>query len=356
MKQIALNQSIVPANTKWAFSTRRVRRQDVAGIHRNFQRAVAGDILLAEITSVGQHRKLQLAEGRYSESYTGDTVVMVCGDRYAPDQFEGYAEIGREECDMLAGGGIVGCMEVAHDRMSAPTKLRPLGLLTNANADTINVATYSVPLSAVPEHVTVIGVFGASMNAGKTTAAVSLAHGLKQAGFVVEGVKATGTGAFGDFNAFRDAGIPVTDFTDAGMGTTYQMPLDRIERGFDALVGGAAERGAEVIVVEIADGVFQRETAEILAHSMIKDRLDAVLFAARDALGAMGGVTIMKRHGLNPFAVSGMVTCSPLATREAERATGTPMLSRNDLIDPAKLMPTVAHLLRDCVVKTEAAA
>ena len=36
-------------------------------------------------------------------------------------------------------------------------------------------------------------------------------------GWRVAGVKATGTGAFGDFNAFLDAGVPASDFTDAGM-------------------------------------------------------------------------------------------------------------------------------------------
>ena len=356
MEQIIATRTLVPATAKWAFSTRRVNRNDVAGISRNFHHARAGDLVLAEIASIGQHKKVQLAEGRYSESYRGDTVVMVCGDRYAPDQFEGFAEIGRDECDILAGGGVVGRMECAHDRMSKPTKLRPLGLLTNPQGEVINIASYAVPMATIPEYVTVIGVFGASMNAGKTTAAVSLAHGLKKAGYAVEGVKATGTGAFGDFNAFRDAGIPVSDFTDAGMVSTYQVALDKIEQGFEALVGGAAERGAEVVVVEIADGVFQRETVQILTNSIIKDRFDTVMFAAPDALGAVGGVSIMKRYGLEPFAVSGKVTCSPLAVREAERATGQKLLSRSDLLDPEKLMPNVAHLLRDSIVRTEIAA
>ncbi len=347
MKQIGKNLAHVPLSAKWAFTTRRVNREHVAGINHNCRHAVAGDLVIAEIVCIGQHKKLQLAEGRYAESYKGDIAVMVCGDRYAPDQFEGYAELNSDECDMIAAGGIIGRMKAAHDKMAKPTTLRPLGLLTNAVGDTINIASYSISSSTIPDHVTVIGVFGASMNAGKTTAAVSLAHGLKKSGLAVEGVKATGTGAFGDFNAFRDAGIPVTDFTDAGMGTTYRMPLERIERGFEALVGAAATRGAEVVVVEIADGVFQAETAEILKSSWIKDRFDAVMFAAPDALGAVGGVSILKHYGLLPFAISGKVTCSPLAVREAENATHTALLSRDALLDPDQLMPAVAHLLRD---------
>ena len=226
------------------------------------------------------------------------------------------------------------------------TRLRPLGLLTDRRGEVINIASYAVADAAIPSNVTVIGVFGASMNAGKTTAAVSLAHGLRRAGYAVEGVKVTGTAAFGDFNAFLDAGVPVTDFTDAGMASTYKEPLARIEAGFDALAGGAAERGAEIVVVEIADGVFQAETAEILKGSRIKDRIDTCLFAAPDALGAVGGVSIMRRHGLDPFAVSGMVTRSPLAVREAEAVSGIKLLSRDDLIDPEKLLPAIAGFLR----------
>lgn len=353
MQHFSPSNSIIPAAAKWTFATRRVNRNEIAGISRDFDTATAGDLILVEIVKLGQHKKLQLANGRYAVSYQGDLAVMVCGDRYAPDQFEGAAEIDAKECDMLAGGGIVGAMRYAHATMSAPTKVRPLGLLTNATGVTLNIAAYAVPAAVIPEDVTVIGVLGASMNAGKTTAAVSLAHGLKRAGLAVEGVKATGTGAFGDFNAFRDAGVPVTDFTDAGMGTTYRMPLERIEKGFEALVGGAAERGAKVVVVEIADGVFQNETSEILVNSRIKDRFDTVMFAAPDALGAVGGVSILKNHGLEPFAVSGMVSCSPLAVQEAEKVSGTKVLSRSDLMDPNILIPALSHLLRK---NTQAAA
>ncbi|MGI9463726.1 MAG: hypothetical protein ACR2OM_07295, partial [Aestuariivirgaceae bacterium] len=308
MNHVNETQEFIAHSAKWAFSARRVTRSDAVDVYRNVQHVEPGDLVLAQLTHVGQHKKLQLADGRYSESYKGDIFVMVCANRYAPDQFEGFAEIDPNECDMLAAGGIVGRMRAAHDKMSAPTKLRPLGLLTNHAGDVINVESYAVPPARIPDNLTVIGVFGASMNAGKTTAAVSLAHGLKKAGYAVEGVKATGTGAFGDFNAFRDAGVPVSDFTDAGMATTYRMPLERIEQGFETLVGAAADRGADVVVVEIADGVFQAETQEILKKSRIKDRLDAVMFAAPDALGAVGGVSILKQYGLVPFAVSGMVT------------------------------------------------
>lgn len=321
---------------KWAFTTRRVAHSDAVLLQPDLSGAIPGDLVLCEIAALGQHRKIQLADRRNSESYVGDRVVLCLGDRYAPDQFEGRAELA-EMSDLLAGGGIVGSMKRAHARMAPPTKLRVLGLVADGAGRVLNVDRYALPEATIPDHVTVLGVFGASMNAGKTTAAVSLAHGLTRAGLRVAGVKATGTGAFGDFNAFEDAGVPATDFTDAGMPTTYCMPMDRIERGFETLVGNAAAQGAEVVVVEIADGVFQAETAAILRSSAIRDRMDGILFAAPDALGAYGGVELLKTFGLRPFAISGMVTLSPLGWAEAEKATGIPLLSRQDLTDPAQV-------------------
>ena len=336
----------IPAATKWAFTTRRVPQCDVHSLLPVDTNAQAGDLIFCEITSVNQHKKIQLRDGRYSVSYAGDYVVLAVGDRYAPDQYMGRAKVSETEMDLLAGGGVAGRVEAAHAKMSKPTQLRPLGMLAGKSGRTINIADYALAKTTVPEQVTVLGVFGASMNAGKTTAAVSLAYGLANAGYKVAGVKATGTGAFGDFNAFRDASIPVTDFTDAGMPTTFRMPLERIEAGFETLVGQAAAEGAEIVVVEIADGVFQRETAQILKNSLIIKRMDGLLFATPDALGAVGGVTTLNRFGLRPFALSGMVSLSALGTVEAETETRLPVLTREKLCDGAVVENLCAPMIR----------
>ncbi|QPH55494.1 DUF1611 domain-containing protein [Pontivivens ytuae] len=334
---------------KWAFTTRRVARGDVRGVSADLTDAQPGDLILCEIVEIGQHKKIQLADRRNAASYPGDLVVLCLGDRYAPDQFMARAVVVGEVAHLAAGGGVVGTVEAAHDRMDAPTTLRPLGVLIDEAGARLNIGAYALQPMSAPEDVTVIGVFGASMNSGKTTAASSLAHGLQRAGYATVGVKATGTGAFGDFNAFEDAGVTAMDFSDAGMATTFRMPLERIEAGFETLIGHAAAGGAQVVVVEIADGVFQRETRAILAGSRIRRRLDGILFAAPDALSALGGTMVLERHGLTPFAISGMVTCSPLARAEAEEVTGLPLLAREDLWSAEVIEQVVAPLMRNRV-------
>lgn len=343
-----MNSNPVPADTKWAFTTRRVCRTDMTGLSTVFAEAVPGDLVLGTVAEIGQHKKLQLAAGRYSESHIGNHVVLVVGDRYAPDQFEGVSDLNPEGSDLIAAGGIIGKATHAHGKMSKSTQISPIGLLTNDAGEVANIAAYSLPERTIPDNVTVIGVFGTSMNSGKTTTAASLAHGLMRAGYRVAGVKVTGTGAFGDYNAFQDAGVPVLDFTDAGMATTYKMPLHRIESAFETLVGTAVGQGAEIVVVEFADGVFQNEAHVILSDSKIRPRLDGVVFASGDAAGAIGGVVSLRGLGIEALALSGLVSCSPLGSREAQRVLGLPVLTREDLQTPKTIAATIQPALRDC--------
>ena len=338
--------SAMLAQAKWAFSTRRVFPEHAVCLIDGVADAVSGDVVLGRVERIGSHRRIQLAAGRNSTLYVGDLVVLACGDRYAPDQFEGLAEIDPEGADMLAGGGVLGRMRYRHARMSEPTRVVPLGLLADASGKAINLAGYALNEAERPAGLTAICVVGASMNAGKTTAVASLVHGLSKAGHRVAAIKATGTGAFGDFNAFVDTGASyVADFTDVGMVSTYLQPLDRIEAGLDTLLAHAAHHGCEVAVVELADGVFQKETADLLRKPRIREGFAGLIFAAPDALAAAGGCTALRAMNIEPAAVTGMVSCSPLASAEAEAATGVRVITRNALCDPAQANALMAQMM-----------
>lgn len=335
------------ADAKWAFTTRRVPRTHAIGLDQRFEDTVAGDLVLARIEAIGKHRRLQLPEGRFAELYEGDLIVVACGDRYASDQFEGVAELGVGGADLLAGGGVAGRMRARNARVAAPTRLTPIGRVTGADGAVLNLASYALPSAPATPRPVVVGVVGAAMNAGKTTAVASLAHGLARAGYAVAALKATGTGAFGDVQAYTDAGARfVADFTDAGMVSTYRQPLERIEAGVECLLDHATAHGCSIALVEFADGVFQHETAALLRSARTRARLDGIVFAAGDALGAAGGVAWLWNIELEPVAVTGMVSRSPLAAREAEAAANVRVVSRDELLDPAgatALLATVRH-------------
>jgi Domain of unknown function (DUF1611_C) P-loop domain len=325
-----------PTPAKWAFSARRIPRDLVAGLDPDVGTVRAGDLILGRVLSVGQHGRIQLVEGRPATLYPGDLIVMPCGARYAPDQFEGLAEIDPDGCDMLAGGGCLGRMVWRHDKMKAPTRVQPMGRLTDAAGRVLTTGDFALPQPALAAEIPLIVVVGTSMNSGKTTATVALTHGLTRAGFAVAALKGTGTGSFGDVNDYADAGAAfVGDFTDAGMVTTYLEPLERVKAGIETLLAAAEAQGATVALMEIADGIFQKETAALLADPAFVARMVGCVFACGDAVAAAGGISVLAAQGLRPLCLTGMLSCSPMASAEAEAMTGVAVVTRSGLMDPA---------------------
>ena len=336
---------------KWAFTTRRVAVADAQNIQESVAQAQSGDLVLARVMQIGAHPRLQLADGRHSDLYENDLIVAACGARYASDQFEGVAQLGADGADLLAGGGCVGTMLQRHARMKTPTRIQPLGLLCDAQGTVLNLARYAIAPQQRRGGLTVIGVVGASMNAGKTTAVAALVHGLERAGHRTAAIKVTGTGAFGDWWQYHDAGASfVTDFTDTGMVSTYMQPHARIVEALGTLLASAESAGCEVAVVEFADGVLQRETHALLQDPQVAAHFDAFLYAAADSLSALGGLACMQALGRAPLALTGLISAAPLSAQEAVAATGLEVLAREALRDPA----LAAALLQRCIRSPQA--
>src|SRR5262249_3584937 len=151
----------------------------------------------------------------------------------------------------------------------------------------------------------------------------SAIRGLRRLGRPVAGIKLTGTAAGRDTWGMLDAGAsPVFDFVDGGLPSTYLSSLEQLMSLQRLLLSHAAAAGAAWVVIEIADGGLQRETVSLLECSSFVSTVDAWLYATGDALGAVGGVATLRAHGIEPAALTGLLSMSPLAVREACRATG----------------------------------
>ena len=213
----------------------------------------------------------------------------------------------------------------------------PAARLLDASGRPVNLADFALSPRLGAPRAPVIAVLGTSMNSGKTLATAQLVLGLRRAGFRTGAIKATGTGAFGDYNEYSDSGAHyVGDFTDAGMVTTYLEPLERIKAGIETLRAEAGAQGCEIVVMEVADGLLQRETGALIADPWFADLISGLVFACGDAVAAAGGVAMLARHALIPDALTGMLSCSPMASAEATAATGLPVLTKEDLADPAE--------------------
>src|SRR3954453_11106294 len=145
--------------------------------------------------------------------------------------------------------------------MEQPPQLTPIGLLACADGRPLNLSDFALPVPSAPlRRPPIVAVVGTSMNAGKTTAAASVIRGLAASGRRVGAAKVTGTGAGGDRWLMHDAGATwAMDFTDCGVPSTYRLAHGHVQRIATTLADDLAGRGAEAIVIEVADGVFQRE-------------------------------------------------------------------------------------------------
>lgn len=323
------------AKAKSAFTTRRVDDTDLRALEVAFDRPVAGDLVLARVDRIGHHSRLQLRCGRRANLHVGDEIVVAFGERYAPDQFEAEIGVADGRCHLVAAGGLAGRVLSNHAKMSQPTELTAIGLITDRAGRRVNLRDYALAPVRYLGGVPVLAVLGTSMNAGKTTTAASLVRGLTLAGLKVGAAKVTGTGAGGDFWAFTDAGAhAVLDFTDTGHGSTYRVDPAEIEQTLLTLFGHLVHAGSEVIVCEVADGILQQETAALMRSPVFRDSVDGVVFAAGDAVSAASGAAMVGEAGLAVIGVSGVITQSPLASRECSRVARLPVLTVEQMTDP----------------------
>lgn len=320
------------ARAKNAYTTRHVPREAMRRLLKDAC-PVAGDLVLARVARLGQHEHIERPDGRRARLWEGDEIIVAYGNRYAPDQFEAYVPDDLGPCHLVAGGGVAARVVARHGTMKQATAIEPLGLLTDRAGDPLNLRNWALaPVGAPRAKPYVFAVLGTSMNAGKTTTAAAMIRGLTQGGYTVGAAKVTGTGSGGDRWSMADAGARVVlDFTDAGYSSTFGLPPQRIEQLLGLLIGHVASSGVEAVVVELADGLLQDDTSGLVQSETFRRLVDGVVFASNSAMGAKSGADWLTTRNLPLRAISGVLTSSPLATREAAKATGLPVLSKHDL-------------------------
>jgi hypothetical protein len=313
------------------------------------------DLLVARVAEIGHHTGLALSTGRRATLFVGDEVIVAYGARYAPDQFLAEVPADLGPCHLVAAGGVAGRAVSAHSKMRPATVIEPIGLLAGPDGDVVTMgAVAPLPMQAVEltsrasgrqgSRPPVLAVLGSSMNAGKTSAVASLVRGLHVAGLRVGATKVTGTGAPGDPGLFADAGAAeVLDFTDAGHATTFGVSVGELVAVTERLVDQLVARSCDAVVVEVADGLMQQDTAALLASRGFAGMVDATVFAAADALGAAAGVARLEALGYPVLAVSGLLTASPLAAGEAQQLVSVPVIRTSELGRADVAMPLLAR-------------
>lgn len=330
-----------PFRVKRPYGIHRVPDNAMSGILPPVEEVNPGALVYARVVAIGRHKELEDTAGRRMAIFPGDVILGVLGNRYATDQYHAVAACEGPFGHISGIGGVMGRIVSKNSKMPDPTVVEWLGRPAGKDGAPLHLRDFGVNRSTHcvrPRPRTLLSV-GASMNSGKTTTAAYAIRSLAASGRRVGAAKITGTACRKDLGVFEDAGAErVLDFTWAGYPSTADCSSEELLGIARELHNALAIERPDDIVIEIADGVVQRETRMLLEDPTFRSCIDAVTFAGPDALSCDAGVRLLRELGYNVVAVSGLVSGSPLGMAEAEAATGLPCLSLDRLLE-GQLLP-----------------
>lgn len=294
-----------------------------------------GDLLYGQVETIGQHNSLENSQGRIHTIHPSTKAVFVFGNRYAPDYYEGiipeYSDF--ESLDLLARSGVVGKVISKSGKVISPTVIRPLGYVCDAEGQVVNTRKYSLikpkTTSKKSPRAKLILAIGTAMNSGKSAAATACVYALSVHDKEVRASKITGTASLKDILNMNDAGAThFSDFSFLGYPSTYLLEEPTVVDIFNKLDLKYANNKDNYWVVEFADGINQRETAMLLKHPDVRERIHKLIFCAADSFGAIGGLEVLKKKfDLVPDAISGVCSSSPLHIKELSEYTNIPVFN-----------------------------
>ena len=336
---------------KRSYVTRNVNLLDAHAI--SSQLPVEGDLVLARVDRIRQHGRLENTEGRRVHLFKGDEIILVVGNRYATDQFHAVAPNELGSCHLVAAGGIAANVVGKSAQVKPATEITLIGTLVDANDDKLNLKKYKKlqPSYLHPnsESIPVLMVLGSDMNSGKTSMACSAIHGLSRAGFKVAGSKLTGTGAGPDYWKMLDAGAyRVMDFVDAGHPSTVGLSPNKLIDLLRIIKSDAKQNGADVLVVEVADGVLQPDNQKLLSDTRLLKEISGSLVAADSATAAVYCCERLIQQGIPVHGLGGLFTRSELTSEEVNMQLGLPVYRLAEL-----QQDTTAHYLMNLISREQ---
>lgn len=325
-------------NVKKSFVCRNVNDYHINTLLAQHHLPSAGDVAIFEVLNLGKHIRIQTDTEKNRSIFQGDHIMMAFGSRYATSQLHGLLPSETKEVYHILGqGGVCGIIENMNQQYEAvgPTELKLIGYAVNHNNEVINTIASKKSMSVFDafrqSDSKLILSIGGSMDSGKTTTAAYLCRGLKRAGKKTAFIKLTGTAYTKDVDFVVDCGADLgLDFTQWGFPSTYLESEETLLNLFETLVHQASSIQPDYIIMEIADGLLQRET-EILLNSALMQRVSGVIYSDSSSTGALSGIMMLEKLNITPMAICGSLLKSPLMVAEIQARTEIPVLGLNQL-------------------------
>jgi len=301
----------------------------------------AGDVAIFKVKEIGKHTRIQTVSGNNRYILPGDLIMATFGNRYATEQMEGFIpDSYHTTYHILGQGGAIGILKNMHTKFElvGPTSLSLVGYVVDESNNVVNtkylnseiITQKSIPLNADPK---VILSLGTSMDSGKTTSAAFIARGLKLARKKTAYIKLTGTVYTKDKSMVRDYGANVvTDFSDFGFPSTYMCSTEELLKLYENLLERIKPYNPDYILVEIADGLLQRETAALIHNKKFMNKVSGALFSSLDSMSAIAGAELLSKLECNVIGVTGLFTTSPLLVNEVRQKSDYSVLIGEDLM------------------------
>lgn len=315
-------------DVKWSWACRILVDNDYYLIDDFSLKPDAGDLVLVKIEKISQHNSIIVYNNKKLRLYPGDLIVGILGNRYATDVFEGKVD-GLNNLCLMTNGGLVSTLKSKNSSAKKPTTVSFLGYISNKDGAKINLKHNFLNLkqkfsnrlhSGFPKNVVL--VVGTGMNSGKTTIVRMLIRSLRDKNVNVCACKLTGSISNRDKTEMESSlANRVLDFSDYGFPSTYMCAKNELITLFYTMLNDLNKSNPDVIVMEIADGILQRETEFLLNEQGVKEHVCGVALAADNSPSALFSLSYLRNLNFSIFFLSGTITSSPLYIQEFQKNT-----------------------------------
>jgi hypothetical protein len=288
-----------------------------------------GDVALFKVLKIGYHKRIVSTANKKIRLYRGDLFVGVFGNRYATDAYEGEVE-GLKNLSLLTAAGMVGTLKSKHKSIRNPSDVLFLGFLKDTmTGKRINLKDLKFKIAEPrTQFRNIIVIIGSGMNSGKTTICSKLIKSFSEKGARIAACKLTGSVSNRDQDEMFSASPLFTiDFSEYGFPSTYKCELDELLELLKTMLSDIEKVNPKIVIIEIADGILQRETKMILNSPLFQQLVKNIIVTADSAPSALYTTDYLKKLGYNVIAVSGAITSSPLYTKEFEENSNIPVIS-----------------------------